>query len=155
MNEILLKIWKFLRLPSGIQLFLMRRFNDQFLIGVTGIIFDKDKKILVFKHTYRNIYKWSLPGGYLKAGEHPKEGLEREIKEESGLVISADERLKLRTDRTSARIDITYVGSYIGGEFNPTSEVEEAQFYTFEELPRLSKDQLFLIDKALGLRKSQ
>ncbi|HJX02108.1 MAG TPA: NUDIX hydrolase [Candidatus Humimicrobiaceae bacterium] len=148
-----MKIWKFLRLPSGIQLFLMRRFNDQFLIGVTGIIFDKDKKILVFKHTYRNIYKWSLPGGYLKAGEHPKEGLEREIKEESGLVISADERLKLRTDRTSARIDITYIGSYIGGEFKPSSEVEEAQFYTFEELPRLSKDQLFLIDKALRLRK--
>jgi ADP-ribose pyrophosphatase YjhB (NUDIX family) len=131
----------------------MRKLNDQFLIGVTGIIFDKDGKILVFKHTYRNIYKWSLPGGYLKSKEHPKEGLEREVKEESGLVISADERLKLRTDRTSARIDITYIGSYIGGEFKPSNEVEEVQFCTFEELPRLSKDQLFLIDKALRLRK--
>jgi ADP-ribose pyrophosphatase YjhB (NUDIX family) len=153
--DILLKIWKILRLPSGLQLLLMRRFNDQFLIGVTGIIFDKEKRILVFKHTYRNVYKWSLPGGYLKAKEHPKEGLEREILEESGLVISADERLKLRTDRTSARIDITYIGSYIGGEFKPSSEVEEAHFYAFENLPKLSQDQLYLIDKALGRRNSK
>jgi ADP-ribose pyrophosphatase YjhB (NUDIX family) len=92
----------------------MRMFNDQFLVGVTGIFLNEDDEVLLFKHTYRNGHRWSLPGGYIKAREHPREGLEREVKEESGMIVSADERLKLRTDRETARFDITYVGKYMG-----------------------------------------
>ena len=149
MVSLFFKIWKFLRLPSNIQLFLMRRVNDQFLLGVTGIIFDNNDNILLFKHTYRNNDHWSLPGGYVKAKEHPKEGLEREIKEETGLIVSADSRLKLRTDRDSPRIDVIYVGTYQGGSFEPSPEVKEAQFFSFEELPKLTNDQLYFIDKAM------
>lgn len=153
MHELLLKVWKFLRLPTNLQLFFMRQLNDQFLIGVTGIIFDEKNRILLFKHSYRNINSWSLPGGYIKAGEHPKEALEREIKEESGLVVSADERLKLRTDRQSSRIDITYVGKYIGGEFKASDEVEKSKFFSFSKLPRLRADQLYFIEMAIKSTK--
>src|SRR3989344_7833601 len=149
MKSILLKIWKALKLPTGLQLFAMRQINDQFLIGVTGIIFNNDGKILLVKHTYRDRDHWSLPGGYVKAKEHPKEGLEREIKEESGFIVSADERIKLRTDRNSPRVDITYIGTFVGGEFIPSKEVKEAHFFSFEDLPDINEDQLFFIDKAL------
>lgn len=155
MPSFLLKIWKILRLPTNVQLLLMRRVNDQFLIGVTGIIFNRDDQILLFKHTYRDRDHWSLPGGYIKAKEHPKEGLEREIKEESGFVVSADDRLKLRTDRNSARVDITYMGTFIGGEFTPSNEVKEARFFYFEQLPSITKDQLYFVNKALNLRKKK
>jgi len=148
MHQLLLKIWRVLKLPTNWQLFFMRRVNDQFLIGVTGIIFDDQNRILLFRHTYRNLHSWSLPGGYIKAKEHPKEALEREIEEESGLVVSADERLKLRTDRESARLDITYVGKYIGGEFKASDEVKEARFFSFEELPKLTSDQLYFVQMA-------
>ena len=70
----------------------MNLVQDQFLVGVTGVIFNEKNEVLLFKHTYRK-QSWSLPGGYLKAGEHPAEALEREIKEESGLVVSADAML--------------------------------------------------------------
>ena len=126
----------------------MRHLNDQFLVGVTGIIFNEKKQILLFHHTYRTV-QWSLPGGYLKAKEHPKEGLEREVKEESGLTISADTRLRIRTDRDTARLDIVYIGLFIGGTFSPSAEVTKAEFFTFEDLPLISKDQLFLIQEAL------
>ena len=149
MTKILLKLWGLLKLPSNLQLFFMRRINDQFLIGVTGVFLDDANRILLFKHTYRNIGKWRLPGGYIKAKEHPKEGIEREIKEESGLVVSADERLKIRTDRDSARLDITYSGKFIGGDFKPSNEVKEAKLFSFDKLPRMPKDQLIFIDKAL------
>lgn len=148
MHDLLLKIWNFLRLPTNLQLFFMRRLNDQFLIGVTGIIFDDENRILLFRHTYRDTDSWSLPGGYIKAKEHPKEALEREIKEESGLIVSADERLKLRTDRETPRIDLTYVGKYIGGEFKASDEVKEAQFFSFSDLPKLRPDQLYFIERA-------
>ena len=126
----------------------MRFFQDQFLIGVTGIIFNEKNEILLFKHTYRT-HAWSLPGGYLKSGEHPREGLEREIKEESGLVVSVDEQLKTRTDRETARLDICYIGKFIGGEFKPTHEVSEYGFFSPDKFRLLRKNQLFLIDEVL------
>ncbi|OGM11190.1 hypothetical protein A2V80_00630 [Candidatus Woesebacteria bacterium RBG_16_39_8b] len=148
MTDFLLKFWKILKLPTNLQLFFMRRFNDQFLIGVTGVIFNEDKEVLLFKHTYRDSDRWSLPGGYIKAKEHPKEALEREIEEESGFIVSADARLKLRTDRNSPRIDITYMGTFIGGEFKPSKEVDEAKFFKFNKLPILPQDQLYFIMRA-------
>jgi len=130
----------------------MRFFQDKFLVGVTGIILNDKKEVLLFKHTYRS-HSWSLPGGYLKAGEHPREALEREIKEESGLVVSIDESLKTRTDRETARLDLCYTGVLIGGEFEPTHEVSEYGFFALDKLPLLRKNQLFLIDEVLKQKK--
>lgn len=149
MKGILAKIYKFLNLPKGIQLFIMRIFQDKFLVGVTGIIFNDKKEILLFKHTYRS-HSWSLPGGYLTSGEHPREALEREIKEESGLVVSVDNQLKTRTDRDNARLDMCYTGVLIGGEFAPTHEVSAYGFFAQDKLPLLRKNQVFLIDNALN-----
>jgi len=126
----------------------MRFFQDRFLVGVTGIILNDQKEILLFKHTYRS-HSWALPGGYLKSGEHPREALEREIKEESGLIVSVDDSLKTRTDRDSARLDMCYTGALIGGDFIPTHEVSEYGFFALDKLPLLRKNQLFLIDEVL------
>lgn len=155
MRVLLAKIWKALHLPKNIQLSIMRILQDQFLIGVTGIIFDKDKNVLLFNHTYRQ-RAWSLPGGYIKRKEHPGEGLEREIKEESGFVVSADKEFKLRTDRETARLDICYIGIFIGGNFKPSEEVKDYGFFPFDKLPLLSQDQLLLIKEAYDyIRKNK
>jgi 8-oxo-dGTP diphosphatase len=150
-KNLLGKIYKALHLPKNLQLLIMRFFQDQFLIGVTGIIFNDKNEVLLFKHTYRS-HAWSLPGGYLKSGEHPREALEREIKEESGLVVSMDESLKTRTDRETARLDMCYVGVLIGGDFVPTHEVSEYGFFALDRLPLLRKNQLFLIDEVLKMK---
>lgn len=150
MKTILAKIYKALHLPKNLQLFIMRFFQDQFLVGVIGIILNDNKEILLFKHSYRS-HAWSLPGGYLKSGEHPREALEREIKEESGLIVSIDESLKTRTDRDTARLEMCYIGVLIGGDFTPTSEVSEYGFFSQSKLPLLRKNQVFLIDEALKL----
>lgn len=144
----LAKVWRTLAISKGIQLLIMRIFQDQFLIGVTGIVFNEKQEILLFKHTYRQTV-WSLPGGYIKSKEHPFEALEREIKEESGLIVSADKQLKIRTDRENARLDVTVIGLYIGGEFKKSPEVSEFGFFAFENLPFISKNQLLLIEYAL------
>ena len=128
MKSFLAKVWKLLNMPKGVQLFFMRFFQNQFLVGVTGIIFNEKQEVLLFKHTYRQ-HSWSLPGGYMKSGEHPAETIEREIKEESGFVVSVDESLKTRTDRTSSRLDMCYIGVFIGGEFTKSEEVSEYGFF--------------------------
>lgn len=126
----------------------MRLFQSQFLVGVTGVIFNAKDEILLFKHTFRQ-QAWSLPGGYLKAGEHPAEALEREIKEESGLVVSVDDMLKTRTDRDGARLDMCFVGVFIGGEFTPSKEVSEYGFFAQDKMPLLRSNQVFLIAESL------
>ena len=126
----------------------MRFFQSQFLVGVTGVIFNEKNEVLLFKHTYRQ-HSWSLPGGYLKAGEHPAEALEREIKEESSLVVSIDKSLKTRTDRTSARLDMCYTGVFIGGEFTPSEEVSTYGFFSQDKMPLLRSNQVVLIEEAL------
>ena len=126
----------------------MRFLQDQFLVGTTGVFFNDKNEVLLLKHTYREI-SWSLPGGYLKAGEHPEEGLEREIKEESGLVVSADRQFKTQTDRDSARLDISFVGKFIGGEFKRSKEVSDFGFFSFDNLPIIMPKQLYLIQQIL------
>ena len=125
----------------------MRLFQDQFLVVVTGVILNEKKEVLLFRHTYRQ-HAWSLPGGYMKAGEHPAEALEREIKEESQLVVSADDLLKTRTDRDGARLDMCFVGVFIGGEFKASKEVSEYGFFSKDAMPLLRSNQVFLIDEA-------
>lgn len=151
--NLLAKTWRALSLPKAVQLMVMRVFQDQFLVGVTGIILNEKNEVLLFKHTYRQT-RWSLPGGYIKSKEHPLEGLEREIEEESGFVVSADEQLKIRTDRESSRLDVVVIGRFMGGDFKPSSEVSEFGFFSFENLPLISKNQLFLIEHALQNKKS-
>lgn len=150
LKAFLARLWRGLGLSTNLQLFVMRRTQDEFLVGVTGIFFDHKDRVLLFKHTYRNT-SWSLPGGYIKKGEHPKEAIEREVKEESGLIVSADERLKIRTDRDHARLDITYIGLFVGGVFTPSHEVSKYKLFAFDKLPKISTDQLIFIEKARNI----
>ena len=151
MNEILIKIWKLISLPKRFQLALMRVMQDEFLIGLTGVILNDKNEVLVVNHKYRDGNRWSLPGGYIKEKEHPREGLAREVEEETGLIIRVDRELKIRTDRETARLDISLLGHYVGGEFRPSEEVSDAKFCKFEDLPLLRQSQLTLIKKVLQI----
>lgn len=154
MKKLLAKLWRSLGLSKHLQLFVMRFTQDRFLVGVTGIFFNERNEVLVFKHTYRKI-AWSLPGGYMKAKEHPIEGIEREITEESGFSVSVDDQLKIRTDRETSRLEICFVGTFIGGQFKESAEVSDAQFFSFENLPVIARSQLLFIEEALRNRKEK
>ncbi|MBI2617573.1 NUDIX domain-containing protein [Candidatus Gottesmanbacteria bacterium] len=152
MTGVLYKLWRMLHLPKDTQISLMRLLQNQFLIGVTGLIFNESDQVLLFKHTYRQT-PWGLPGGYLKAKEHPISGLEREVEEESGLIISVEERLKIKLDKDLSYLDICYIGTFIGGEFKPSDEVSKYGLFSLHTMPLLPKNQLHLIMEALKQRQ--
>jgi 8-oxo-dGTP diphosphatase len=152
MNSLLLALYKKLNLPKGLQLFVQRFINDQFLIGVTGVIFNDKNEVLLFKHTYRKV-EWSLPGGYLQEKEHPKEGLRREIEEESGFRVKILKMIKSKHDIDSARLDMSYYGRFLGGEFKPSDEVIESRFFPKSKLPPLIDDQYKQIEEAYSRYK--
>lgn len=145
------KLWRMLA-STKIQLFVMRLFHDNFLVATAGIFFDEKDRVLLFEHTFRNGSRWGIPSGYINSKEHPKEALEREVREESGLVVSVDSQYRIRTDRESARLEILYTGEYIGGEFKKSNEVTNAKLFEIDQLPRVSPDVKHFLYKAYELR---
>lgn len=148
---ILLKLWKWLPMPRWLRLAILRLLNDQFLVGVTGVIFNEKNHVLVLKHTYRKT-AWSLPGGYLQAKEHPKVGLAREIEEETGFKVKVIRIIKTKTDH-QGRLDMSYFGHLVEGTFRPSAEVVKHMFVPVHDLPELIEDQYEQI--AEGFRRKR
>ncbi|MBW7955514.1 NUDIX domain-containing protein [Patescibacteria group bacterium] len=147
----LLKLWKKLPFSRAARVFILKILNDQFIIGVTGVIFNDKNQILVLKHTYRKV-PWSLPGGYLKADEHPKVGLAREIEEETGFVVHIIRIIKTKAEK-DGRLDISYFGEYKSGKFRPSAEVTNYRFVAVDKLPELIEDQYEQIAEAVERKK--
>lgn len=147
----LLKIWQRLPKLRRFRIFLLRLLNDQFLVGVTGIIFNDKNQVLLFKHSYRRT-PWSLPGGYIKTNENPRGGLLREIREESNFQVQIIQLLKTHSSKKGS-IDVCYVGIFQGGKFRPSPEVTDYQFAALDHLPTLIADQYQQIAEGLERKK--
>lgn len=92
-HRLLLWLWKHVPFPRWVRQVYVEHTHPQFLVGVVAYITNPGGEVLLFHHTYRQRYSWSLPGGYLERNESPYAGIEREVREESGLTIRADEIL--------------------------------------------------------------
>jgi len=71
---------------------------DNFRIAVKSFIINNDKLLLV-KRATDDVMKpsvWEIPGGRLSLGEDPKEGLKREVKEETGIDIEVLHPINVR-----------------------------------------------------------
>lgn len=56
-------------------------------VRVAGILFNKEKKILLANHFKNNQSYWVLPGGRVESGETLEAALIREMEEETGLEV--------------------------------------------------------------------
>ena len=62
---------------------------DNFRVAAKSFVI-RDGRLLILKRASNDIQKpniWEIPGGRLKVGEDPKEGIKRETKEETGIDI--------------------------------------------------------------------
>jgi len=104
---------------------------------VGAVIEDDGGRILLVKHQKeRGGYwqgKWICPGGELEFGEEIKEGIKREVKEETNLkvelvtqLVPFDRIVKVDEKTSLHVIYIDYVARLIGGELKVGSDAGEA-----------------------------
>ena len=60
MKTLLLTLWKHC-LPEKLKCHISRLLNHRFNVGLVGVFFDHDGKVLCFHHTYRSV-PWSTHG---------------------------------------------------------------------------------------------
>ena len=129
------------RLPAGLKRLVTRLSGAAFLVGVLGVVFDEDGQVLLFRHTYRPFAPWGLPSGWMKPNESPAEAIEREVREETGLVVEAVEILGVQTGARPQRVDVWLRCRARGGPSTPSAEVDEARFFALDALPPLIAEQ--------------
>jgi ADP-ribose pyrophosphatase YjhB (NUDIX family) len=126
------------RLPFSLKLAANQVVNARFLVGLVGVVFDDEGRVLILEHTtYRPLTPHGLPSGWLKKGESLADALRREIAEETGFDVAFEEILATEAGEKPRRIDVWLRYRFVAGEFVPSAEVSGARFYELDDLPRL------------------
>jgi len=147
MKKLLLKIWKALPNSEILRGSLIWLITQKFLVGVVGVVLNDAGQILLLKHTYRGIYPWGLPTGWLKRGEQPMDALKREMKEETGMDVKVIKPLLVSGDDQWPRVDLIFLCSLIDGTFSASEEVSSAKFFGMDELPEVMPSQRKIIQQ--------
>jgi ADP-ribose pyrophosphatase YjhB (NUDIX family) len=153
MKRFLLKVWGVL--PFWLQRIASAIIRPRFQVAVGAVIFNEDGQLLLCEHTYRRLHPWGLPGGDLKFGEDPVEGVKREIREETGMTIQ-DARLLLVENSTEIHhITLTYLCSGVKGGFIPNEEVSSVRYFATNTLPDFFFEHRVTIEKCLAILNSE
>ena len=112
-------------------------------LDTRAAVFEHEKILLVKENNGR----WSLPGGWVDVNLSVKENTVKEVKEESGLDVTADRIIAIQ-DRDRHNLPAYAYGvckifvlcSVLGGEFEKNIETTEFRYFNKAELPELATE---------------
>lgn len=104
--------------------------------------------------------RWTLPGGWGDEHESPKESVEREVREESGYEVQAEQLVAVKdrhlhpyTPRRLERIyKLFFLCELTGGEARVSLETTAVDWFDIDDLPELSLGRTLPDDVALLAR---
>jgi len=138
-----------------------RDYPDRPIVGVGAIIVRDNRALVVRRATEPLKGQWSIPGGMLELGEKLREGVAREVKEETSLDVEVGEVLDV-FDSIFPDADggfqyhyvlIDFLCKPIGGELHATSDVDAAKWVTSDELDTLEMKPITIAVIRKGLHK--
>jgi ADP-ribose pyrophosphatase YjhB (NUDIX family) len=82
--------------------------------------------------------RWDLVGGFLAEGEHPLDGLRRELREETGQEFEPDRFLGVWTGDYGGRatLNLFWTGRFRPGDLTAADDVAELRWFSAGELPQ-------------------
>ena len=119
--------------------------EGQVRLGCSAAIFDEQGRILLTRRADNG--QWCLPGGRLESGESVTEACEREVLEETGLIVrvtrlvgvySHPNQLVVYPDGNKAHIvALHFEAEVVGGELGLSNETTDYGYFTVQELEGL------------------
>jgi 8-oxo-dGTP diphosphatase len=142
---------------------MQREYPDRPIVGVGAVIIHNGQVLLVRRAQAPLKGRWSLPGGVVELGETLRAAVEREIREETGLLVKATEVVEVLDriipgDKASIQyhyVLIDFLCHCQGGELRADSDVSEAQWTHPAELHTYGLEQIALDVIAKGFQLSR
>ncbi len=108
-------------------------------VDVRGAVFRGDEILLVQERLDGG---WTLPGGWADVGESPAQAVEREVREEAGLLVRAASLVGVYdANRVEEALSLfhayklVFLCQEVSGELNSSSETAQAGFFPLDRLP--------------------
>ncbi|WP_328304793.1 NUDIX hydrolase [Actinomycetospora sp. NBC_00405] len=101
-------------------------------VSVAGIVVDDQDRVLVVQR--RDNGHWEPPGGVLELDETPEEGVQREVFEETGVVVRALSLSGVYKNMARGIISLVFRCRYQSGHARPTDESATVQWLCLDEL---------------------
>lgn len=107
-----------------------------------AVLVEKDSRVLLVRRVnepFRGL--WTLPAGFVNAGEDPAEAAERECHEETGLTVRitrVHDVIAGREHERGADFVIVYFAEVVSGEMMASDDADAVEWFERENLPRLA-----------------
>ena len=122
-----------------------REYPNKPVVGVGGVVISRDEALLIRRGSEPLKDQWSIPGGTLELGETLREGVARELREETGMEVNVLELIEVFErvfpgddgDPKNPRyhfVIVDYLCEATGGELCAGSDVTDARFVREEDL---------------------
>ncbi len=108
----------------------------------SAVLVEQDGRLLLVRRVnepFRGL--WTLPAGFVDAGEDPARAAERECLEETGLQVRATKVLEIFAGREHPRgadFVIVYLAEVEGGELQAGDDADQVEWFTRSALPPLA-----------------
>lgn len=116
------------------------------VLAVGGVVIHEGRVLLVQRGKEPAFGRWSIPGGRVELGETLEEAVEREIREETGLVVQAGQlafHFETIERDESGTIRFHYLildlwARYVSGDVRPGGDAADVGWFAQKDLARVA-----------------
>jgi len=110
-------------------------------VAVAVVVIEKGGVLLTRRINEPNQGRWSLPAGFMDAGETIPEACARECLEETGLTVQVTGLIDVfsgREHKHCSDIILVYRAEFVSGIISAGDDADKAEFFPLDDLPPLA-----------------
>lgn len=105
------------------------------IVAVAGLVQDAEERVLMIRSPRCD---WEFPGGQVEEGEDLTTALQREVQEETGVIVTVGSLVGVYSNIQSHIVMFDFLCDYVSGEPTPSAESLSVEWVKREEvLPRI------------------
>ncbi len=123
-------------------------------LSIDAVIIKDNQVLLIKRGVEPDKGLWGMPGGYVEWDESPEEAVAREVREETGLIVTSTKLVGVfgsPTRHPKQVVTVVYAVAVKDGPIHVGDDAEDAQWFPLDQLPaRLAFDHQQNIEAALN-----